>query len=665
VRIGALVAILIFAAGASRAEEPKADGGSRRSLAAARASVVPTVDGDLSDAIWQTAPRAEVFTDRNRGEPAGDQTIAWIAYDDACIYVAFDCRDAVPSAIVGRETVRDAKYQNWEGDTEDNVEVVFDLYLSHKGDHRARFSTNPLGTPSARNSGGRANKLEWKGDWRSAARRTATGWAAEMAIPWQMLSYPAKSGPTDVGINFRRWQHRLRIRSEWSYEGPQGFQELQGHWTGVRFPREAFRPALSLLPYAVGGLGQGGAGLQSGLDLRYAATPDLTGVATINPDFGTIEGAVEGIQFSRSERWVPERRPFFLEGNDYLRAGTEYAIGPFFYPNRIRAVDIGTKVYGKVTPRDTLGFLHTLDFGRRSDLVAKLRHDLSPTAAASVFVSTMAADDDNNTAIVAEQSVRRGKFGLASQWAFSGGNQSGGTAQQVNLYYEDKNTFHSFQYIGVAPDFRAANGLTWHTDYRGAFLYHVWDAEWPKGPLRGFRMELNPLIDWHTDGRPFRRRVSWNGGFETRSDWLFWTSASYGTFDGQLDNTYGMGVTYGASNRFRRVGFSLNRGRQAGRAYAFVGPHATFRILRRLDIGYGGAVQEFDGTTQQHIVSANYEVSPTRSVGGRLVTEDGRTNWYLSYRHSGGKGAETFVMLGDPNANVFASRVRVKMVFAL
>ncbi len=626
---------------------------------------MPVIDGDLSDPVWGSAARAEGFTDRNRGEAAPDQTTAWLAYDDAFIYVAFECRDAMPDAIVGRETVRDAKYQSWEGDTEDNVEVLLDLFMSHQGDDRARFSTNPLGTPSARNSGGRANKLEWKGDWQSAAKRNPTGWTAEMAIPWRMLSYPAKSEPVEIGINFRRWHHRLRIRSEWSYEGPQGFQEDQGRWTGVRLPRDRFRPSVSTLPYTVVGAGQGGAGLQSGMDVRYSATPELTAVATINPDFGTIEGAVEGIQFSRSERWVPERRPFFLEGGDYLSAGAEYAIGPFFYPNRIRTVDLGVKVYGKVTPRDTLGFLHTLDLGRRSDLVAKLRHDLSPTASAGLFVSNMAGDDDNNTAVVAEQYMRRGKGGLASQWAFSAGKDSGGTAQQVNLYYEDKNAFHSFQYIGVAPDFRAANGIVWHTDYRGVFLYHVWGAEWPKGALRGFNMELNPIMDWHMDGRPFRRRVSWNGSIETRSDWSMWLSASYGTFDGELDNTYGIGLTYGASNRFRRIGFGLNKGRQASKPYSYFGPNASFRLFRRLDIGYGGAIQEFDGTAQQHIVTLNYEFSPTRSMGGRIVAENGRTNWYLSYRHSGGKGTETFIMLGDPNADEFASRLRVKAVFAM
>jgi len=650
---------------ASAASSASADAYERRAIAGVRAVAPPVVDGKLTDAVWRTAAKAETFIDQNRGTPALDQTVALIAYDDLAIYVAFECRDSLPQGIVARETVRDSKYASMEGATEDSIEVLFDFFTSYRGDDRARFSTNPLGTPSARNSGGRAGKLEWKGDWTCAAGRTEAGWSAEMRIPWAILSFPSKREPLSIGINFQRWHHRPKIRSQWSYEGPQGFSERQGVWTGVVVPRAGFRSTVSVLPYVLAGLGGSRDGVQSGLDLRYSATPELTAVATVNPDFGTIEGAVEGIQFSRSERWVAERRPFFLEGADYLSAGTEYAIGPFFYPNRIRSFDVGAKVYGKITPKDTLGLLHAVDFGRRSDTVAQVRHDISPTTSASLFVSNVAATDDNNTAVVAQESARWGKAGFHSQWAYSGGKDAGGSAQQVNLTYEDKNAFHSVQYIAVAPDFRVADGLVWFTDYRGIFLYHVWGGEWRQGPIRGFNVELNPIADWHTDGRPFRRNVSVVGAMETRSDWVVWSRLSYGTFDGDLDSVYGAGVIYGASNRFRRVGLSLNKGRQAGKPYAFLGPSGSVRVKGKLDLGYGGSIQDFGGRTQQHIVTVNYELSPTRSFGGRLVIQDSATNWYVSYRQSGGKGAEFFVMFGDPNAERFVSSLRVKVVLAL
>ena len=87
-----------------------------------------------------------------------------------------------------------------------------------------------------------------------------------------------------------------------------------------------------MLPYLMpSGLVTGGRGqVQMGLDVRYQPTPELTSVATLNPDFASVEGAVESIGFSRSERFVPDARPFFLEGRNYLQLGDFYAIGSYF-----------------------------------------------------------------------------------------------------------------------------------------------------------------------------------------------------------------------------------------------------------------------------------------------------------------------------------------------
>ena len=71
------------------------------------------------------------------------------------------------------------------------------------------------------------------------------------------------------------------------------------------------------------------------------------------------------------------------------------------------------------------------------------------------------------------------------------------------------------------------------------------------------------------------------------------------------------------------------------------------------------------GRTQQHVGTFSYELTPTRSIGGRIVTQDADTNWYCSFRHSGIFGTETYLILGDPNARRFVSQGMMKMVFAL
>jgi hypothetical protein len=640
---------------------------SRRPLNAVKTDRPPTIDGDLSEEVWKSAPKAQTFFDRRNGNVVEDQTVAYLVYDAQYIYVAFYARDSQPNEITARETVRDSKYAGGENsrETEDNVEVVFDPFLTYRWNDLTRFSVNAIGTRSARLGGGRAGKAEWKGDWDAAAKRVADGWTAEMRIPWAILNYPSGNKPITMGINFRRFQYRTQIESIWSYTGPQGFDELQGRWTEVEVPADAFRPKLSLLPYILPGLQQSDPGFRSGLDARYTVTPELTIVSSLNPDFATIEGAVEGIQFSRSERFVEEKRPFFLEGGDYFSAGEFYVYGPYFYSRRIEAFDFGTKVYGKVTPRDSLGVLTTWDVSRRSDLVARYRRDLSPTANVGLFFSQKSAFDDNNTIGVLDQRARWGKVGLGSQWGFTSGRDSGGHAQQVNLTYEDKNNFTSIQLLNIMPRFRAANGLIFFDDYRGVRVYHNWNAEWRKGAFRSFSLDVFPRWTWRTSGKPFQRGIGFDFDLTTRSDWRFSLEGEYVRFEDQTDSQVELSIRQGVSNRFRQWGFRVSTGLAADRPSTFIGPQFSLRTLRKMDIAYGGAILNLDGQTQQHIVTLGYELSPTRSFGGRVVVRNANTNWYLSYRHSGEKGMETYFIVGDPNAERFVEQVAVKFVFAL
>jgi hypothetical protein len=662
-----LPAICTFLLMPREAESQTGPAESNRPIAAVKTTTPPTIDGDLSDEAWKAAPRAEGFFDQQGGNQAPDQTVAYILYDDKYVYVAFHCKDSQPDKIVARETVRDHKYQSQDGsgNNEDNVEVILDPFLTRKFSDLSLFSVNPLGTPSARISGGRAGKVEWKGDWDAAAKRTVDGWTAEMRIPWQALSYPSGKKSIDIGINFTRFQDRTKIRAVWSNTGPQSFADRMGTWTGCQVPASAFKPKLSLLPYLLPSMLRSQPGVRTGLDARYTVTPELTAVSSLNPDFATIEGAVEGIQFSRTERFIPERRPFFLEGNDYFRAGEFFGFGPYFYSQRIETFDFGTKVYGKITPADTLGFLHTIDFSRRSDVVARYRHDLSPTSSAGLFFTHKSATDDNNSVGILNHNARWGKFGVDSELGASTGRDAGGGLKRINLTYQDKRTFTSLQYLDISPHFRDANGLIFFNDYRGFSVYNEWGSQWREGFWRGFGVDFYPTYTWHANGKPFQRGAGLDVVFETRSDWRFRLGTQYFHFDDQLDRTYTLVVRRGVSNRFRQWGLRMTTGQQGNRPYSFVGPEFSVRVLGKLDIAYGGAVVNLDGRAQQHVLTTSYELSPTRAIGGRVVVQDADTNWYLSFRNSGLLGTETFFILGDPNARRFTEFAAVKFVFAI
>jgi hypothetical protein len=638
---------------------------SRRQIAAVKTAAPPVIDGDLSDACWQTAPKAETFVDDQNGVPVEDQTTVYLLYDATYIYIGFRCRDSHPEGIVARETVRDSKYQG-NYNTEDNVEVQFDPFLTYKGGDRSVFSLNALGTRSAQYAGGRANKVEWQGDWDGAARRTADGWTAEMRIPWKSLNYPTGKPSLDMGIDFTRYQTRTKLGSIWSYQGTQGFLELEGQWRGVQPPQGAFRRHLSLLPYLLPGNRHYQPDLHAGLDARYTLTPQLTAIGTINPDFSTVENALTSIQFSRAEQIAPEARPFFLEGGDNFNLSQNLNIlGNYFLSQRIPGFDFGTKLYGKLTPDNTLGFLHTTAFGHRDDLALALVHSLAPTSTVNFYFGQMSASNDNNTVGAAVSDTRWGKLELNSQLALTSGNSAGGDGKQVAVAYFDKLNVWAFGYGEVSPHFRDADGYFAFADNRTLIAQAAWSAQWRKGFWRDFNAQVTPQYTWHYSGLPFQRGATANVQFDTRSDWGIGFDTNYTRFDAQTDNTYGFTLTSGVSNRFRQWGFYVQAGRLADRPSLFVGPHFSVRVFRKLDIGFNGAIQNHDGVTQQHILTLNYVLSPTRSVGGRMVIQTGHTNWYGFYRNSGGRGTNLYFILGDPNAQQFVKQVSCKMVFAL
>ena len=78
-----------------------------------------------------------------------------------------------------------------------------------------------------------------------------------------------------------------------------------------------------------------------GLDIKYPLTTTLTGVATMFPDFQTIEQDVTSINFSYTEKLLTDRRPFFAEGAGFL------PYQDLFYSRRIGVLDGGLKVAGK------------------------------------------------------------------------------------------------------------------------------------------------------------------------------------------------------------------------------------------------------------------------------------------------------------------------------
>src|SRR5437870_10210397 len=88
---------------------------------------------------------------------------------------------------------------------------------------------------------------------------------------------------------------------------------------------------------------------EGGMDARYALTPTTAVYATLLPDFATVEADQEQINLTRFELTLPEKRQFFLEGQEQFNQRFP-ARFPTFYSRRIADITTGGKLLGKQGP---------------------------------------------------------------------------------------------------------------------------------------------------------------------------------------------------------------------------------------------------------------------------------------------------------------------------
>lgn len=311
--------IVALAASAHAANWPE-----HPTLRAVRVSSAPAVDGDLNDAVWQSAPEFTDFTQHDPvdGAPPTMRTSIRIVYDDHAIYFAARMEDPErPTAqLVRRDTFTESDFLSF------NIDPQLDRL---SGSAFTVTPTNVLVDSILFNDIGEDGS--WDGVWDAATKVFDGGWSAELRIPFSQLRFPDK--PSHVwGLNVTR---RTVRNNEWvrivnTKKGETGFVSHFADIVGLEGIHRG-RP-LELVPYAVTRADvrtradQGNPFLErrdvradAGLDVKYALTSDLTLTGTINPDFGQVEVDPAVVNLSDFETFYPEKRPFFTEGVNIFR----------------------------------------------------------------------------------------------------------------------------------------------------------------------------------------------------------------------------------------------------------------------------------------------------------------------------------------------------------
>lgn len=309
-------------------------------VSAKKTEIAPVIDGSLEDNVWNKAPTISDFIqfEPNKGDPASVKTVVKILYDDDFIYFGILCFDPEPEKIVLGSNRRDSLSTETGADS---VTVEVDTFNDDRSSYY--FRTNPLGTQQDGrvSDNGRVADDDWDGTWKSGGTMTEEGWSAEFAIPFKHIKYKPGKNQT-WGLQLSRYFLRRFEKNFWT--GPlEDYRKVSvaGSLTGLDLKKSPQN--LKIIPHVISSFQEDEkSNFNAGLDASYAFSPSISGYLTLNPDFATVEADREQVNLTRFELHLPEKRNFFIEGNDAYQQRIR-----LFYSRRIADIYAGAKLYGK------------------------------------------------------------------------------------------------------------------------------------------------------------------------------------------------------------------------------------------------------------------------------------------------------------------------------
>ena len=664
-----VLALLPALVAAQSTQRPPA--GHNRTLAAVRAMQAPVIDGHINEAVWEHAAVADRFWVSDQNRAPAEPTEARILFDSNMLYVAFRVFDRMPERIDAQQLRRDAGLG-----LDDAVTLEIDATSNSRD--ISRFSVNARGTQQDEIAGGRARKIDWKGDWHAAAVRTDYGWSVEMAIPFQILSFP--DGTRVFRINFVRYHNRTGERSYWADLTPQFKPEEMGRLAGLELPVSE-RQRLTVMPYALAGVnapdkrGSVRERLGSvGADIRLRPSAETTGLLSLNPDFSQIEAQFATVNFSYTEKALSDLRPFFQEGASYFNAGRNNL---YFYSNRIPNFDAGGRYFGRAGNTQFGGFATTA-FDGRKDFGARVLEELNATNFASLSAYATSRDTLDSHVLVGQINGRQAN-GLnyaadvaASQTTGLGGDTShlrGVLGWTWDYWYVSASADH------YGKSFNTANGLL-PADLPGtrgtsgsAGYYRVYGS----GLIYAARADASLSSRDTRDGQLQNHNASIGGYLEFANEMrtgLYFNDGKYrpvtrtrGVFSGTINDDHYWTATLDFNTRSSLISYGVSRseGRLGGGDYRFDSAYLAFRP--RADL-YFSASQEWIesfGSFDQTTLVAKWDVTPRDAVGARLVVVDGDRYSRLTYGRQVRKGMDVFAVIDK--APGLLTQFSVKLLF--
>ena len=288
------------------------------------------MDGRLDDdAYREVAPITEfVQQEPQQGAPISERTEVWMLFDDSNIYIACRCHDEHPERIVANDMRRDSSNLA----NHDSLAVAFNTFNDQRNGFL--FAVTPAGAMRDGTTTEERANFDWNPVWDGKASRFDGGWIAEMAVPFKSLRYiPGREQTWRVQI-----RRNIRSKNELAYLTPVppavGVRAVHrfsdaATLVGLEAPSGALN--FEIKPYAMSRLTTNRLSRpavendfepDAGIDVKYGVTESLTADFTYNTDFAQVEADEAQVNLTRFSLSFPEKREFFLEGQDNFTFGT-------------------------------------------------------------------------------------------------------------------------------------------------------------------------------------------------------------------------------------------------------------------------------------------------------------------------------------------------------
>ena len=383
-----------------------------------------SIDGSLDEAIWQnrlTSTDMTVLKPDTLAVPRF-QTFTRLFYTDKGLYVGIESKQPLET-LLPRLSSRDKDISR------DGTAIYLDT--SGEGLYGFFFGVNLGGSlvdgtilPE------RQISRLWDGPWLGETLQTADGYSTEMYLPWSIMQMPDSEGERTMGFYVSR--HVAHLDEEWGYPPlPDTKTRFLSDLQIFRLEDINTQQQLAAFPFTVVRLNNlnDETDFRLGTDLFWRPSSNLQVTASVNPDFGTVESDDVVVNLTAQETYFPEKRLFFLEGNEIFvtspRAATQ---GPrattgarpvsssfFLEPTTL----VNTRRIGGPARRPVLAegvSVADVDLGSPSELKGavkvtgqyqQLRYGvLAAFENDSEFSGSQALDDGSVAAVTAQQSGR-------------------------------------------------------------------------------------------------------------------------------------------------------------------------------------------------------------------------------------------------------------------